>query len=186
MPVIWHDNYVVYGDAAAPTSRLISDLTLAQFRQLAPVLEQGGVGAGGGGDAGMEDSGADTPFGGSPLGGSPASSTFSLSSLDSLGPPASTASSSRARLLRKHKNGEPAVAGEPTLRPWRCEQEDHFPTLAEVRRKGGGAAWEALPGSPRMPAAACLSGPPPLHPSTHPSLSCAGVCCHPPQRGIRH
>ena len=32
--VIWHDNYVVTGDPAAPTFRMISDTTLAQFKGL--------------------------------------------------------------------------------------------------------------------------------------------------------
>lgn len=34
VPVIWHDNLVVTGDPLAPTFRLISDMTLAEFRGL--------------------------------------------------------------------------------------------------------------------------------------------------------
>ena len=34
VPVIWHDNYVVTGDPAAPTFRMISEITLAQFKGL--------------------------------------------------------------------------------------------------------------------------------------------------------
>lgn len=147
MPVIWHDNYVVYGWEGAPTSALISDLTSAQFRQLAPInhagLDEKEEEEGDGSFAGLMDGASPppTPFGGSPeggspLGGSPASSTFSLASLDSSALASSASSGGAARralrLLRKHKNGEPALPGEPTLRAWRCEREDHFPTLAEV------------------------------------------------------
>jgi hypothetical protein len=113
VPVIWHDNYVVYGDEARPVSRRIADMTAAEFRLLAPI--NGGAEAGGDADEAL-------------LGTSPAS-TMSLASLDS----ACTASSASSRLLRKHKNDTPAAPHEPTLRTWRCEEEDHFPTLAEVR-----------------------------------------------------
>ena len=34
VPVIWHDNYVVTGDPAVPTFRMISEITLAQFKGL--------------------------------------------------------------------------------------------------------------------------------------------------------
>ena len=34
VPVIWHDNYVVTGNPAAPTFRMISELTLAEFKGL--------------------------------------------------------------------------------------------------------------------------------------------------------
>jgi glycerophosphodiester phosphodiesterase len=143
VPVIWHDNYVVYGDEAAPTSRLIADLTAEEFRRLAPINDliaeaaasgapgvlEGGSPLGGSPMGGSPLGGS--PMGGSPLGGSPSASAWSLASLESSAT-ASTASSGRARLLRKHKNGEPAVACEPTLRSWLCQEEDHFPTLAEV------------------------------------------------------
>lgn len=148
VPVIWHDNYVVYGDEAAPTSRLIADLTADEFRRLAPINDllaeaaangapgvlEGGSPLGGSPLGGSPMGGS--PMGGSPLGGSPTASSWSLASMES-GCTASTASSGRSRLLRKHKNGEPAVACEPTLRSWMCQEEDHFPTLAEVRRLGG-------------------------------------------------
>lgn len=146
MPVIWHDNYIVHGEEAAPTSSLIADLTADQFRRLAPINGGGGGGGDGlaGGMSAVSLAGPDTPFGGSPvggspMGGSPAGSTISLSSLDSSATASTASSAARAaaRLLRKHRNGEPAVAGEPTLRAWRCEQEDHFPTLAEVRLSRG-------------------------------------------------
>lgn len=34
VPVIWHDNYVVTGDPSAPTFRMISEITLAEFKGL--------------------------------------------------------------------------------------------------------------------------------------------------------
>ena len=34
VPVIWHDNYVVTGDPTAPSFRMISEVTLAQFKGL--------------------------------------------------------------------------------------------------------------------------------------------------------
>lgn len=145
MPVIWHDNYVVYGDEAAPTSRLIADLTAEEFRRLAPINDLVAAAAAAGAPGVLEGGSplggsplGGSPMGGSPLGGSPSASSWSLASLESgatlaSASTASTASSGRARLLRKHKNGEPAVAWEPTLRSWLCQEEDHFPTLAEVR-----------------------------------------------------
>ncbi|PSC67608.1 Glycerophosphodiester phosphodiesterase GDE1 isoform B [Micractinium conductrix] len=154
VPIVWHDNYVVFGAEAAPTSRLIAELTAEEFRQLAPInatsaATLGGGAAAAGGEEGRGD--ADEEL----LGSSPTfstASTFSLASLDSafsgmsggstlsLGGMSAASSSSALsggssgarRLLRKHRNGEPAVAHEPTLRPWACEVEDHFPTLAEV------------------------------------------------------
>lgn len=122
MPVIWHDNYVVYGDEACPTSSLVAELSLEEFRQLAP------INAGAAGAAGSY--GGDTPL----LGSSPTASTASLGSLASLDTACTASSASSRRLLRKHRNGEPAMPHEPTLRAWACEQEDQFPTLAEVGR----------------------------------------------------
>lgn len=122
MPVIWHDNYVVYGEEGCPTSSLVAELSLEEFRQLAPINA---------GQAGGD--GADTPL----LGSSPTASTASLASLASADTACTASSASSRRLLRKHRNGEPAVAHEPTLRAWACEQEDQFPTLAEVGRGGG-------------------------------------------------
>lgn len=149
---------MVYGDEAAPTSRLVADMTLEEFRQLAPInatsaaaapgslapqlgapcidgddLCMAGMGGVGAASVGQQ-SGMDTPLlGSSPTAASTASFASLASSLDSLAT-ASTASSSASsrRLLRKHKNGTPAVPHEPTLRAWACEEEDHFPTLLEV------------------------------------------------------
>lgn len=126
VPVIWHDNYVVFGDEANPTSCRIADLTSQAFRQLAPINVSRATAA------------ADT---GVLLGGSPTSSSASLASLESFAcstassaasAATSTTSSGTTRLLRKHRNDTPAEPHEPTLRSWQCEQEDHFPTLAEV------------------------------------------------------
>lgn len=107
VPVIWHDNYVVWGDEAQPTSRRISDLTFREFHQLAPI------------------NGSSEPEADVPMGASPTSSCMSFSSMDS-------GSSGANRLLRKLRNDAPAVPYEPTLRSWAVEQEDHFPTLADV------------------------------------------------------
>ncbi len=120
VPVIWHDNYVVYGEEACPTSSLVAELSLEEFRQLAP------INAGAAGAAGSY--GGDTPL----LGSSPTASTASLGSLASLDTACTASSASSRRLLRKHRNGEPAMPHEPTLRAWACEQEDQFPLLAEV------------------------------------------------------
>lgn len=105
--MIWHDNYVVWGDEAQPTSRRISDLTFREFHQLAPI------------------NGSSEPEAEVPMGASPTSSCMSFSSMDS-------GSSGANRLLRKLRNDAPAVPYEPTLRSWAVEQEDHFPTLADV------------------------------------------------------
>lgn len=138
VPVIFHDNYVVYGDEANPTSRLIADMTSEEFRQLAPI------------NASLA---ADDLLGASPTSsvasmdfeacstassvytsgsGSSSSGTSSASSGGGGGGGSIRSSASSDRLLRKHKNGEPAVPNEPTLRGWHCEEEDHFPTLADV------------------------------------------------------
>ena len=163
MPVIWHDNYVVYGDEAAPTSRLIADLTADEFRRLAPINELAAAAAAAGAPGVLEGGSplggspmGGSPMGGSPLGGSPASSTWSLASLESGASLASSASSARSRLLRKHKNGEPAVAREPTLRSWLCQEEDHFPTLAEVCGLEGGVLGWVCQGLAQPCFAACV------------------------------
>ena len=122
--MIWHDNFVVYGEEAAPTSRLISDMTSAEFRQLAPINSTAAP------DDSASLAGEDTPLGSSPCG-----STVSLASMGSAISALSgttSSSGSSGRLLRKHNNDAPALPHEPTLRTWQCEEEDHFPTLAEV------------------------------------------------------
>lgn len=150
VPVIWHDNYVVYGEEGCPVSVLIADLTLEEFRHLAPIKSAGADASlapapgvlgplppAGGGAGAAPTSGADTPL----MGSSPTASNMSLASLASIDSVSTASSASsgggragshRRRLLRKHKNGVPAVAHEPTLRAWACQEEDHFPTLAEV------------------------------------------------------
>jgi glycerophosphodiester phosphodiesterase len=110
--VIWHDNYVVFGDESRPMSRRIAELTSQEFKQLAPIH------ASSAGEVDDEDL----------MGTSPAS-TASAASWDSWD---SAASGASPRLLRKHRNDTPALPHEPTLRAWRCDQEDGFPTLAEV------------------------------------------------------
>lgn len=106
VPVVWHDNYVVYGGHESPVSKLISELTLVEFRALAPINQLDT-------DARSTSAGRSTPEGSSPE-----------SSLHG-----SSASSS---LLRQLRNADPAVANEPTLRPWHVAQDDGLPTLVEV------------------------------------------------------
>jgi glycerophosphoryl diester phosphodiesterase len=45
VPVIWHDNFVVTGDVTAPRSRLVSELTLAEFKSLTPIPKGSGTSA---------------------------------------------------------------------------------------------------------------------------------------------
>ena len=124
VPVIFHDNYVVFGDVAEPTSRLIAELTSQEFCQLAPVNTSASAALDG-----------DVVMGASPTG-----SIASLASLEShLGSVASSAAASTAssasrasRLMRKHNSDTPAQPHEPTLCAWQCEREDRFPTLADV------------------------------------------------------
>ena len=40
VPVIFHDDYVVHGSLVAPKRTLISELTLAQFKSLGPLLRR--------------------------------------------------------------------------------------------------------------------------------------------------
>ena len=212
-------------------SRLIADLTLDEFRRLAPINSlappaptppplaatttptgDGGAKAGGGGapppppPSSSTSSGASAadalplPLGGaaSPAGGSPTASSTSASSMSA---------SSGGRLLRKHRNGEPAVAGEATLRAWACAEEDQLPTLDEASER---ALPSCLPTflsffplsflllvscllSLARSGIACLPPPhprPPLRAPTPrtppPPTPAAGVCGAAPPRRIRH
>lgn len=109
VPVVWHDTYVVAGDPSQPESRLIADMSLAEFRLLAPInghLELA--------DPALMEARPATSGSGSNTGGG------------------GTPPSSRAALLRQHRNDEPAVSHEPTLRAWEVDEEDQLPILAEV------------------------------------------------------
>ncbi len=124
--VIFHDNYVVYGDEASPTSSLVKNLSVADFKGLAPINSTASTS-----DlaslSGFSDddvsSTAQFPFtnGSSPPGGNSPIPGGSPRSMNNLG-----------KLLRKHQNGEPAVPFEPSLQAWEVATEDQFPTLGEV------------------------------------------------------
>jgi glycerophosphodiester phosphodiesterase len=130
--VIFHDNYVVYGDQSSPTSSLVKNLSVADFKGLAPINSTASTSdlaslSGFSDDdvsstaqfpssssflnlTGVSPPGGNSPIpGGSPRGGNP------------LG-----------KLLRKHQNGVPAVPFEPSLQAWEVATEDEFPTLGEV------------------------------------------------------
>jgi len=129
--VIFHDNYLVHGSESSPTSSLVKHLSLADFKSLAPINSSSDMGS----LAGASDDdassiacmpvGGSSPFGGSPLGGSPFGGSPS-------GGSPSGGSPRVGRLMRQHKNGVPATAFDPSLRPWEVVNEDDFPTLTEV------------------------------------------------------
>ena len=145
VPVLWHDNYAVWGEVGCPTSALVADLTALEFRRLAPIhaaaaaakaeadLRPSSLLLRGDSDADDEEEEEDDVDdllllqGGSPT----ASSVFSVASFDS-GFSRGGGSTSSQQLLRQHRNDMPAAPHEPTLRSWHCKEEDHFPTLAEV------------------------------------------------------
>ncbi|KAL4519205.1 hypothetical protein Ndes2526A_g00304 [Nannochloris sp. 'desiccata'] len=123
--VIFHDNYVVYGDHSSPTSSLVKHLSVEDFKGLAPINSTASTSDLGSLSGFSDDDvsstaqfsllGASPPGGNSPIpGGSPRS-------LNPLG-----------KLLRKHQNGEPAIPFEPSLQAWEVATEDEFPTLEEV------------------------------------------------------
>lgn len=122
-PIIFHDNFVVFGDESSPTSSLVKHLSVSDFKSLAPINSAGDFESLNGGSdedatstAGFPFGGSSSSRGGSPMGGSPLG----------LSPRGNN------RLLRKHRNAEPAVAFEPSLHPWEVSTEDDFPTLSEV------------------------------------------------------
>ncbi len=111
--VIFHDNYIVYGDHSSPTSSLIKNLSVADFKGLAPINST----------ASTSDLGSLSGF----------SDDEASSSNSGISPPDSPrAVYPFGKLLRKHQNGEPAVPFEPSLKAWEVSTEDHFPTLREV------------------------------------------------------
>eukprot|EP00887_Chlorella_sp_A99_P000587 scaffold17.g587.t1 len=136
VPVVWHDDYVVYGEPHNPVSKMISELGLTEFKALAPVAQ-----AGGDEEAGEEGA----PGGGAPLGAALGASPGATGSLlggaaaameeeeeaSVLGTsPASSTSSSR--LLRQALSSLPAAPGELSLRAWDVAQDDELPSLGEV------------------------------------------------------
>ena len=124
MPIIFHDNFVVFGDQSRPTSSLVKHLSVADFKSLAPINSMSDLQSlvGGSDDDAMSTisfprGASSDSLGSSPPGGSP---------VNGLSPRGNT------RLLRKHRNAEPAVPFEPSLHPWEVSTEDELPTLAEV------------------------------------------------------
>lgn len=121
VPVIFHDNFLHFGDECAPTSSMLKELSLSDFKGLAPINSSSDIASMAGASDEETTSIAWMPLdggslsGGSPLGGSP------------------TGGSPRGyKLLRKHNSESRAVPLEPSLKAWEVMQEDHFPTLEEV------------------------------------------------------
>ena len=131
VPVIFHDNFLHFGDETAPLSSMVKELSLSDFKSLAPINSSSDLTSLAGASdedtmstARMPLEGASplggspviggSPLGGSPLGGSPREGNLSF------------------RLLRKHDHEVPALPLEPSLKAWEVLEEDHFPTLEEV------------------------------------------------------
>jgi len=141
--VLYHDNYVVVGDETNPTSMLIKDMELEEFKGASPVNSV----VGGSSDDGVEGHGSDDEalsmfypaLGGvdagaragrsrrSIAGSSPESSSVNLG-----GSPESS------KLLRQLHNGIVASASDKSLHAWTCVEDEEFPTLLEV--------FERMPG----------------------------------------
>ncbi|KDD75496.1 glycerophosphoryl diester phosphodiesterase [Helicosporidium sp. ATCC 50920] len=117
VPIVWHDNYVITGTSAAPRSRLVAELTSAEFRRLlqargASLLsdpqEQAQEMRGLGPDQVHTPGGTPAPLG------------------------------SAGALLRALRNDSPAEPNDPSLRPWECAEGDTLlPCLEDL--------FEALP-----------------------------------------
>lgn len=122
-PIIFHDNFVVFGDESSPTSSLVKHLSVADFKSLAPINSASDLESLVGGSDEDATSTAGFPYGGScsSLGGSPMG-----------GSPLGLSPRGNSRLLRKHRNAEPAVPFEPSLHPWEVSTDDELPTLSEV------------------------------------------------------
>jgi hypothetical protein len=135
----------VSGDPASPTSKLIRELTYAEFCQLAPINNFSGA-------AYVQTAaGPTSTLKEEVLGSSPSSSTSSSSRLSESSSSSNSEGSHRHRLLRKLHNHSPAVPGDVSLVAWDCTEEDHFPTLEQV---GGRALYymcNAVQGGRREP-----------------------------------
>ena len=135
VPVIFHDNYLVFGESASPASSLIKDMSMGDFKNAAPF--RSGMNSDSTALAGMSDEevlstarlplldGSSPVMGNSPvrgqspvMGSSPSNSAGNFM----LG----------GKLLRKHNNDAPAEPSEPSLHPWSVPQEDDLPTLEEL------------------------------------------------------
>lgn len=147
--VLFHDNYVVYGqNTASPTSSLVKDLSLADFKSLAPAASPG-TSVYGGSEADDELAGFSeeeeeatsgrtqnptlNPSGDGGAFLASKNHQRNMSSM-SLASKASNSSSNTAlnRLMRQKHNDRPANPCEPTLGFWNVAKEDEFPTLSEV------------------------------------------------------
>lgn len=123
--VIFHDNYIVYGDQSSPTSSLVKHLSVDDFKGLAPIKSVASSSdlnsLSGFSDDEVSSTAQFPSLGASPPGGNSPISGGSPRSLNPLG-----------KLLRKHQNGVPAMPFEPSLHAWEVATEDEFPTLEEV------------------------------------------------------
>lgn len=140
VPVVWHDNYMVFGDSANPSSLPISQLSLAEFKSLAPIRSSSSFSAPSFNctlDDGDEDEDMDMA-----LAGASPQSTISSISITTTSTCTNIIHSSSSLsyptfLMRQGRNDLPALPGDPSLRQWQVQQEDDLPTLKEV--------FEAMP-----------------------------------------
>ena len=138
--VLFHDNYLVYGDEENPSSWLVKDLPLEQFKGASPsnsvIMDGDSI------DGMSDDEVVSSSW---PMLGQPGSvsdisdSTGSLipgnkgdsprGFLSGRSPPAS------GKLLRQQQNGVIACSSNKSLSAWQVDEEDEFPTLLEVFEK---------------------------------------------------
>lgn len=132
VPVLFHDNYLVYGDSDNPLSTFVKDLPLLHFKNAAPInscscSELGSL-------AGMSDdevtSTANLPW--PMLGDVPSDGTNCEGASPRSRSEADGSSPKWGFLMRQHKNDTPAAASEKSLSVWEVENDDEFPTLLEV------------------------------------------------------
>lgn len=141
--VLFHDNFLVYGDEANPESKLIKDMDLKSFKGASPVNS---VVDGHSGSIlldGMSDDevmSAPPPSAAWPMLGEKSLSTvqileeeeFSTVVGDSPRSIVTNEGIAEKKLLRQLKNGIAASASEKSLSAWRVDEEDDLPTLLEV------------------------------------------------------
>ncbi len=140
--VIYHDNYVVVGDEMNPTSRVVADMEVEEFKGASPVNSV----LAGGSDAeeiegpsdeevvsGMQhrdQSPAHPMLRGS--GGRLAALNPAEGKLAGTSPESSSSTTTSKMLLRQHRNGIEASRGEKSLRAWTVVDDEEFPTLMDV------------------------------------------------------
>jgi len=132
VPVLFHDNYLVYGDSENPLSTFVKDLPLQHFKNAAPInscscSELGSL-------AGLSDdevtSTVNVPW--PMLGDVPSDGTNCEGASPRSRSEADGGSPRWGFLMRQHKNDTPATASEKSLSLWEVENDDEFPTLLEV------------------------------------------------------